>query len=681
MRDALRFSLLTVVCLTGAACRSERDAHKSLGMGSSPARSARAEPDLDDVQNVSAQGYPYRTYFYGQGDTAHVYWFDTRDSSSWIYRPVYRENGRAYVLERDGDRLTRIWFDENRATDYDWSRDGRGTEPQRERMRTLARNDWTRREPDESSWRTRWSAAHPSTPAAYGSVPASRPDKLDGVDTGRTVDVGAGAYPDRTYFFDRGDPNHVFWFDKASPNSWTYRPIYRESGKAYYLEREAGSLKRYSFDENRAKEFDFDKESRWTVGERSTMRTAARDEWTRRERVESTWRARWEKEHPEAKKSSWDTGAAKDDADSFKVVEVRAGANPERIYFRDENDATHVYWFDASNPKSWSYRPSYRDGGRAYLLERDGDVVRRVWFDDRRAYDFDLDEDSRFSAAERTALRSAARDEWTRRQRDENAWRNRWEREHPRRDDVNLGAVTDVSVDSEPDRSYFFDRGDTNYVYWFEPGAAASTWHYGPVYREGKRAYVLVRDDDDVKRYWIDEKSAREFDWTGDTRWTDRQREKMRESAKRDWKRRETEESAWRSRWTREHPDTPSSAGDVDLDKVVDVSADSTPSRTYFFDKGDVNHAYWFDAGSPSSWHYGDVYREGAKTYVLVREGGAVKRYWFEEKRAKDFDWQNDARWTEEQRAQMREAARSDWTRRRADEAGWRARWEQRNRR
>jgi len=116
--------------------------------------------NTDNVIDVAAEAFPTRTYFFEPTDTTHVYWFDPLYPNAWSYRPYYREGDRTYFIERDGTSLRRIWFDDRRARDFDWSRDSRWTETQREEMRNAARQEWTQRERTESTWRNRWEQQH-----------------------------------------------------------------------------------------------------------------------------------------------------------------------------------------------------------------------------------------------------------------------------------------------------------------------------------------------------------------------------------------------------------------------------------------------------------------------------------------------------------------------------------------
>ena len=384
---------------------------------------------------------------------------------------------------------------------------------------------------------------------------------------------------------------------------------------------------------------------------------------------------------------------AEPDVDVARVVEVSSDKYPERTYFYDSSDSAHVYWFDASNPGVWSYRPFYRDGDRAYFLERDGAGVRRIDFDDRRARRLDWDRDARWSASERATLRKAARDEWIRQEIDERDWRRRWESRNAyelagrradeaaarRNVDVNIDSVVDVRAESYPGRTYFYDPADAAHVYWFDASSPGS-WTYRPLYRDGGRAYVLERDGSSLKRVYFDDRKAREFDLDKDARWTIADRGRLRTAARADWIRGRTDEEGWRNKWDAKlRMDERTANEKVNIDAVADVSADSTPDRTYFFDAGDEGHVYWFDGSNPHAWNYRPVYRDGTRAYFLDREGATVRRVFFDDRRAKAFDWNAEKRWNPEQRDRLRSAAREEWSRRERDEGAWRGRWIERH--
>jgi len=118
------------------------------------------------------------------------------------------------------------------------------------------------------------------------------------------------------------------------------------------------------------------------------------------------------------------------DVNTNSVTDVSADTYSTRSYFYEPTDSTHVYWYDSTNPNTWSMRPYYRDNDRTYFVERDGSSLRRIFFDDRRARDFDWSHDSRWNDTQREQMRNTARDEWSRRERDESSWRTRWEQEH-----------------------------------------------------------------------------------------------------------------------------------------------------------------------------------------------------------------------------------------------------------
>jgi hypothetical protein len=287
-------------------------------------------------------------------------------------------------------------------------------------MLASARADWAQRESDESVWRDRWNRMHSA-------------DLAPRVDLDAVVDVPADEYLNRTYFIDVADATHVYWFDSATPASWNYRPFYRDGDHTYVLERSGTTIRRVWFDHARAKAYDLNKDSSWSIHERANMRTAARAEWTKLQREESAWRSEWEKRERAKPATTAKTGKPADqDVDVGNVSDVLADAYPNRRYFYDADDTAHVYWYDTTAPDAWSYRPVYRTGDRAYFLERDGNAVRRYYFDDAVARRFDWSRESRWDVAQRARMRDTARQAWTVLERDERGWRGRWDAKNRR---------------------------------------------------------------------------------------------------------------------------------------------------------------------------------------------------------------------------------------------------------
>jgi hypothetical protein len=58
---------------------------------------------------------------------------------------------------------------------------------------------------------------------------------------------------------------------------------------------------------------------------------------------------------------------------------------PQRVYFYEPADTRHVYWYERGHPDVVLYRPYFREGERAYYVERDAGRERRIYFDERDA--------------------------------------------------------------------------------------------------------------------------------------------------------------------------------------------------------------------------------------------------------------------------------------------------------
>jgi hypothetical protein len=67
------------------------------------------------------------------------------------------------------------------------------------------------------------------------------------------------------------------------------------------------------------------------------------------------------------------------------VVYVEESSYPTRTYIYEPSDVNYVYFYESSRPDYFTPRRVYRDRGRSYYVEYDGNVERRVVFNDRRA--------------------------------------------------------------------------------------------------------------------------------------------------------------------------------------------------------------------------------------------------------------------------------------------------------
>ncbi len=498
------------------------------------------------------------------------------------------------------------------------------------------------------------------------------------------LEVGPDADPSRVYFYDPSDFAHVYWYDVSRPDAWEYRTVFRDGGRAYFLDKDAvGVVRRFYFDDARARQFDWT--TRWTAAQRDAIGLNARIAWAQRQH---------------------DQGAGITDVtvQHDVVVDLEPDAFPGRTFFLDPADEAHVYWFDASSPGHWTYRPFYREGGRVYVVERSGTTLQRLYFDEKRARHIDWNGVARWDAAERDALRAEAREAWLRRAPTEAEWRASWEQRLrdeesaalardrlDRAAQVDLNAVIDVQSDAYPERTYFYDPADTTHVYWFD-ASSPGAWTYRPYYRDGDRTYVLEPVGASLQRVYFDDARAKAFDLSKDTRWNVAQRGTLRTTAREEWARRQRDETAWRGEWDRRlrRGDVNASRGSdagprvtevVDLDSVPDVDADTIATRRFFYEPDDTTHVFWFDTSDPGTWNYRPVYRVGARAYFLDRDdAGAVRRFTFDDARARRFDWRRESRWDDAQRARLRESARAAWSRREADESGWRGRWDERHR-
>ncbi len=101
------------------------------------------------------------------------------------------------------------------------------------------------------------------------------------------VDAPPETYPQRAYYYDSSDADHVYFYDVQQPDAFTYRQVFRDRDRPYYLEHDGDRLleRRVFFDDQAARVRRVERPQ----AERAPLERTARehdqrerDDWTRR---------------------------------------------------------------------------------------------------------------------------------------------------------------------------------------------------------------------------------------------------------------------------------------------------------------------------------------------------------------------------------------------------------------
>lgn len=139
------------------------------------------------------------------------------------------------------------------------------------------------------------------------------------------VYVEADTYPQREYFYEPNDVEHVYFYESSAPDVVVYRQVMRDRDRVFFVDwdRDRGVERRVYFDDRAARARQWNREAQ----ERRRLENEARSRWQQEhEAWESTWRERrerWERDHRRFAERSRDEAADRERAERDRLERER----------------------------------------------------------------------------------------------------------------------------------------------------------------------------------------------------------------------------------------------------------------------------------------------------------------------------------------------------------------------